>query len=120
MDSLGGNTTTILLATLNPLSSTIEESISTLKFATWASKIKVYSKANEFDPKDDALIKWLWREVMHLKDILHMRNHGSKNDINLEILTLKEENHKLKELAEFGKFAKEEVQKLETENLELK
>ena len=56
-DSLGGNTTTILIATLNPLMQTIEESISTLKFADRASKIKVYSRANEFDAKDDALVK---------------------------------------------------------------
>lgn len=62
--------------------STIEESISTLKFADRASKVKVYSKANEFDSKDDALIKRLRREVHHLKDILHMRNHGTKNDIH--------------------------------------
>jgi len=46
-----------LIATVNPLNSTIEETISTLKFADRASKIKVYSKANEFDAKDDALIK---------------------------------------------------------------
>lgn len=81
-DSLGGHTTTILIATVNPLNSTIEETISTLKFADRASKIKVYSKANEFDAKDDALIKWLRREVLHLKDILLMWNHGTKNDIN--------------------------------------
>lgn len=81
-DSLGGNTTTILLATISPLMTTIEETISTLKFADRASKVKVYSKANEFDSKDDALIKRLRREVHHLKDILHMRNHGTKNDIH--------------------------------------
>jgi len=92
-DSLGGNTTTILIATLNPLMQTIEESISTLKFADWASKIKVHSKANEFDAKDDALVKRLWWEVHHLKDILHMRNHGTKNDIHQEIINLKEENY---------------------------
>lgn len=92
-DSLGGHTTTILIATVNPLNSTIEETISTLKFADRASKIKVYSKANEFDAKDDALVKWLRWEVLHLKDILLMRNHGTKNDINQEILHLKEENH---------------------------
>jgi len=81
-DSLGGNTTTILIATLNPLMSTIEDTISTLKFADWASKVKVHSKANEFDAKDDALVKRLWREVNHLKDILHMWNHANKNDIH--------------------------------------
>lgn len=50
----------------------LEDSVSTLKFADRASKIKVHAKVNEFDSKDDALVKKLKREVMHLKDILQM------------------------------------------------
>lgn len=40
-DSLGGFTNTVLIATLSPLNMCLEDSISTLKFADRASKIKV-------------------------------------------------------------------------------
>lgn len=92
-DSLGGQTNTVLLATLSPLNMSLEDSVSTLKFADRASKIKVHAKVNEFDSKDDALVKKLKREVMHLKDILQMRHHGTRHDVHQELLNLKEENH---------------------------
>lgn len=58
-DSLGGFTNTVLIATLSPLNNSLEDSISTLKFADRASKIKVSAKINEFDSKDDVLVKKL-------------------------------------------------------------
>lgn len=115
-DSLGGDTNTILLATINPLASSIDETISTLKFADRASKIKVRAKKNQFDAKEDVLIKRLRREVNYLKDILQMRKNMTKQDMNQEMLNLKEENFKLRELAEKG----QHVERLMEENQQLK
>ena len=96
-DSLGGHTSTVLIATVNPLSRFLDETVSTLKFADRASLIRVKEKANEFDAKDDLLIRKLRREVNHLKDILQMRKNLTKHDINQELLNLKEEIAVLRE-----------------------
>ena len=55
-DSLGGNTKTVLIATISPTIDTIEESISTLKFADRARQVMSIVKANEVNALDDALV----------------------------------------------------------------
>lgn len=49
-DSLGGNSKTMMLATLSPASSNFEETLSTLRYANRAKQIKNKPKINE-DPK---------------------------------------------------------------------
>lgn len=56
-DSLGGNTKTILIATASPLYASIEETISTLKFADRAKQVMVKASVNEVSQQDDAVVK---------------------------------------------------------------
>lgn len=58
-DSLGGNTETYLIATVSPLIDSIDETISTLKFADRAKCVMQRFKKNEFSAKDDALVQKL-------------------------------------------------------------
>ena len=46
-DSLGGNSKTVIICTLNPNQMAIKETLSTLKFAERAKKIKNKAKINE-------------------------------------------------------------------------
>jgi len=62
-DSIGGNTSTYLIATVSPVIDTIEETISTLKFADRAKSVMQRVKRNEINAKDDALVQKLQREV---------------------------------------------------------
>jgi kinesin family protein 3/17 len=55
-DSLGGNTKTVLVATVSPTVDTIDETISTLKFADRARQVMSSIKANEVNALDDALV----------------------------------------------------------------
>ena len=58
-DSLGGNTKTVLITTVNPILDCIDETISTLKFADRAKQVMVRVKANEINASDDALVQKL-------------------------------------------------------------
>eukprot|EP00595_Chromulina_sp_UTEXLB2642_P001930 CAMPEP_0196767978 /NCGR_PEP_ID=MMETSP1095-20130614/42190_1 /TAXON_ID=96789 ORGANISM="Chromulina nebulosa, Strain UTEXLB2642" /NCGR_SAMPLE_ID=MMETSP1095 /ASSEMBLY_ACC=CAM_ASM_000446 /LENGTH=289 /DNA_ID=CAMNT_0042136901 /DNA_START=532 /DNA_END=1401 /DNA_ORIENTATION=- len=69
-DSLGGNSRTYLLATLSPASNSIDESISTLKFADRARQVMIQAKINEIRPVDHELVIRLQREVEYLKDFM--------------------------------------------------
>ena len=115
-DSLGGNTKTILIATLSPLNAHIEESISTLKFADNAKQVLVKATINEVSGKEDAVVRKLRREVQHLKDILNMRRNNTDSEIQRELFILKEQNFKLRELASKGEY----VEKVIKENQALK
>ncbi len=48
-DSLGGNTRTVLIATVSPIVDNIDETISTLKFADRAKQVLATIKANEIN-----------------------------------------------------------------------
>ena len=124
-DSLGGklillyylgNTSTILIGTISPLDIHTDESISTMKFADRAMKIQVKAQANEINPEDDILVQKLRREVIHLKEILQLRRNKTQKDINIELLNLKEENSRLKQMNS----ATEEVERLRKENKQLR
>ena len=105
-----------MIGTLSPLTIHADESISTMKFADRAMKIQVRAIANEINPEDDKLVQKLRREVMHLREILHMRSDKNQRDINNELLNLKEENNKLREMN--GNI--EEVERLKQENKRLR
>lgn len=115
-DSLGGNTKTVLIATVSPLKWFVDETISTLKFADRAKQVLVKASVNEVSSKDDEIVRKLKREVQHLKEILNLRRNKTDQDIQRELLTLKEQNYKLKELASKG----QQVDTLIRENQSLK
>jgi hypothetical protein len=87
-----------------------------MKFADRAMKVTVKATINEINPEDDKLVQKLRREVLHLKELLQMRRNKTQQDINLELLHLKEENSRLKEMNSVT----EEVEKLKKENKNLK
>jgi kinesin family protein 3/17 len=54
----------------------IEETISTLKFADRAKCVMQRVKKNEINAKDDALVQKLQKEVLYLKELLQMKRQG--------------------------------------------
>lgn len=83
---------------MSPNADHVEETISTLKFADRAKKILTKVTANQISAADDALVMKLQREITHLKDILNLKRKGGANDVHQQLLTLKEENAKLREV----------------------
>jgi kinesin family protein 13 len=67
-DSLGGNSRTIMLATLSPAEDNFEETLSTLRYADRAKRITNHAVVNE-DP-NARLIRELKAEVERLKNML--------------------------------------------------
>lgn len=99
-DSLGGNTGTYLISTVSPVVTSIEETISTLNFSDRAKQIMQRVKINEYSANDDQLVRKLQKEVLYLKEILKMKRKGDNLDVNNQMLQLKMENDKLRELAQ--------------------
>merc|ERR1719355_507166 len=64
-DSLAGNSKTYMIAAISPASDNIEETISTLRFASSVKKIKTVAKQNK--DKKDAMIENLQEEIKRLK-----------------------------------------------------
>jgi len=56
-------------------------------------------QANSVNAADDALVIKLQKEVQHLKDILNLNRKGGVLDVHQQLLVLKEENSRLKEVA---------------------
>ena len=54
--------------------------------------------ANAVSAQDDALVNKLQKEIQHLKDILNLKRKGGAHDLHQQLLILKEENTKLKEM----------------------
>ncbi|GLI58618.1 hypothetical protein VaNZ11_000353 [Volvox africanus] len=68
MDSLGGNTKTIMCANMGPADWNYDETLSTLRYANRAKNIKNKPKINE-DPKD-AMLREFQEEISRLKALL--------------------------------------------------
>lgn len=77
-DSLGGNSRTIVIATLSPALDCVEESISTLRFADHANKVMTCARVNEKIPLDHAVVEELRTELSRLHSLLE------QNGINYE------------------------------------
>eukprot|EP00794_Sanderia_malayensis_P017022 gene17022-18736_t len=75
-DSLGGNARTVMVANLGPASYNYEETLTTLRYADRAKKIKNKPKINE-DPKD-ALLREFQEEILKLKHELDKRGGPKK------------------------------------------
>lgn len=69
-DSLGGNTRTRIIATLSPARASIDETISTLRFADRAKQVMAFVTVNEHRPVDYALVQRLQAEIKHLRGLL--------------------------------------------------
>ena len=74
MDSLGGNSKTVMIANIGPADYNIEETLTTLRYADRAKNIKNAPKVNE-DPKD-AMIKKYKDGLERLKAALAKANNS--------------------------------------------
>ncbi|XP_046734684.1 kinesin-like protein KIF13A isoform X3 [Diprion similis] len=75
-DNLGGNSKTVMVATISPAADNYEETLSTLRYADRAKKIVNHAVVNE-DP-NARIIRELRQEVEALKEmLLHATGHGS-------------------------------------------
>ncbi|KAJ8019432.1 Kinesin-like protein KIF9 [Holothuria leucospilota] len=86
-DSLGGNCETIMIANIWGEASQIEETISTLRFATRMMCISINPGVNEFyDPA--LLVKKLEKEIKHLKHELNMHDTlANRSQVSYESLS---------------------------------
>ncbi|KAJ3081859.1 Kinesin protein 1B, partial [Quaeritorhiza haematococci] len=84
-DSLGGNSKTIMLATISPASTHIEETLSTLRYAARAKKIVNVAKVNE-DPKAK-VIRELKAEVTRLQSLLLAQQQQQTSDTPTTTIT---------------------------------
>lgn len=75
-DSLGGNSKTVMIATIGPASCNYEETVTTLRYANRAKNIKNKPRINE-DPKD-ALLREFQEEIARLKAQLEERGMLAK------------------------------------------
>lgn len=96
-DSLGGNTNTLLIATISPTDEWAEESIYTLKFADRAKKVITKIKANKIIASNDRLVDKLQYEIRHLREILNIRMKGNNLSLEAQLAALKLENRRLRE-----------------------
>ncbi|CAF1519512.1 unnamed protein product, partial [Adineta steineri] len=89
-DSLGGNSFTIMLATISPAYDNYEETISTLRYADQAKKIVNHAVINEDEP--GTIIRELRDEIDKLrKELADAKAEKSAEKLNAEI----KENEKL-------------------------
>ena len=139
-DSLGGNSKTVMIATLGPASYNYDETLSSLLYATRARDIKNAPKINE-DPKD-ALLGQLREKINLLKKQLEEQNSQStgggilvgnneflteielKHSKEIEELmaskTISEEERQKTKLALDTEFERQKLLKKESEELEIK
>ena len=71
-DSLGGNCKTTMVAMISPSYDSFNESLSTLKFATRAKKVKNEAKINE-DMDNKALLRKYELELKKLRSLLETK-----------------------------------------------
>ncbi|VDP26747.1 unnamed protein product [Heligmosomoides polygyrus] len=71
LDSLGGNSKTVMVACIGPASYNFEETLGTLRYANRAKNIKNKPKINE-DPKD-AMLREFQDEILRLRALLEKR-----------------------------------------------
>lgn len=72
MDSLGGNACTLMIANVNPCGRNVAETVSTLRYASRAKKIKNVARKN-LNPKDAILLK-LQQEIESLRQAVEAKD----------------------------------------------
>ncbi|KAG5457042.1 MAG: P-loop containing nucleoside triphosphate hydrolase protein, partial [Olpidium bornovanus] len=75
-DSLGGNSKTLMIATMSPAAYNYDETLSSLRYANRAKNIKNKPKINE-DPKD-AMLREYQEEIKRLREKLLARGKGGE------------------------------------------
>ncbi|KAF2075782.1 hypothetical protein CYY_002915 [Polysphondylium violaceum] len=114
-ESLGGNSKTIMIAAISPADINYEETLSTLRYADSAKKIKTVAVVNE-DPQSK-LIRELQSEVEKLKQLMGgggggMNDHSKASDE--ELLTLHEKIEQYEKImAELNKSWEEKLSEAE-------
>ncbi|XP_048366029.1 centromere-associated protein E isoform X7 [Sphaerodactylus townsendi] len=98
-NSLGGNAKTVIICTVTPVS--LEETLSTLQFASTAKKMKNSPKVNEV-LDDDALLKRYRREIEDLKRRLEEVSSGchTRDEEKDQLAQLLEEKNSLQKQQE--------------------
>lgn len=93
-DSLGGNCKTTMMAMISPSNDAFSESLSTLKFATRAKKIKNKARINE-DVDQRALLRKYEQELRRLRAELEAKN---KNVVDKgKLLEVEQQKKRLEE-----------------------
>ncbi|KAI6654750.1 Kinesin-like protein KIF3B [Oopsacas minuta] len=111
-DSLGGNSKTVMIATIGPASYNFEESLLTLRYANRAKNIKNKPRINE-DPKD-ALLREFQDELSRLKSMM-----GNKKKKKFKEGKKGEEQSDYEEERDHEAYLKEERKRLESEKASL-
>ncbi|XP_018414480.1 PREDICTED: centromere-associated protein E [Nanorana parkeri] len=104
-NSLGGNTKTVIICTITPVS--FEETLSTLQFASAAKNVKNKPHVNEV-LDDEALLKRYRKEIMDLKKQLEVLEESSVSKTNEQMA--KEEHSQL--LAVIQQLQKEKAERI--------
>ncbi|KAH0575203.1 Kinesin-like protein [Spironucleus salmonicida] len=120
-NSLGGNSKTLMVAAVNPASTNYDETMSTLRYADQAKKIKNKPKVNE-DPKD-AQIREMRDRIKKLEDQLQnaMQNGGNVlilQQIQQKILQIQpdEQLEEIEEIEEYSDPQQAEQMRILREN----
>uniref|UniRef100_A0A4W4DZP2 Kinesin-like protein n=1 Tax=Electrophorus electricus TaxID=8005 RepID=A0A4W4DZP2_ELEEL len=114
-DSLGGNARTAMVATLGPAACSYEETLTTLRYASRAKRIRNVPRVNE-DPKD-ALLREFQREIARLKAQLDRRGApGAREKKGRKDHGQEEEGEEEEDMEkEAQEYIKEQQEKLERE-----
>lgn len=77
-DSLGGNSKTVMIATISASDTDYEETISTLRYANRAKNIQNHTHANE--PPEDTMLKRFQNEIVALRAQLDKHTDSADED----------------------------------------
>ena len=83
MNTLGGNSKTVMIAAISPSEDNYAESLSTLRYADRAKQIKCNALINE-DPKDRIILS-LQEEIARLKSMMEGGNAGIGSQIAIDV-----------------------------------
>ena len=139
-DSLSGNSSIYLIATISPNDENFEETINTLKFADRAHEVMTEVTPNQiinndlFGEGSKKEVHKLYKELSELKQLLLLREkRGNLNPLQAQFLKLKKENVLLKKylgggnninafekLIQENNDLKKEIKELTSQNLILK
>ncbi|CAL8070419.1 unnamed protein product [Orchesella dallaii] len=93
-DSLGGNSKTVMVATVGPADYNLDETVNTLRYANRAKDIRNCAKINE-DPKD-AILRKYQEEILHLRSLLEQKKLELQQSQS-NVLTTKQPSKKKKQ-----------------------
>ena len=112
-DCIGGNNNTIIIANISSLEDNADESINTMHFIDSAKKIAIAPSENKVNAADDELVRKLQKELQYYKSMITYKAKGS---LEVELITLKKENDKLKSIHSNVNI----VEQLKKENLKMR